>query len=303
MNPKTSLKVMALAAAAVFFAGAQAQERSFDIAGGELKGALDAYAAQSGTQLIYKIDDVKGRSTKGIKRALSSEEALRQLLEGTPLAVRRDVSGALVIFMETPQPPPPKPDKRADSEPAAMDTVVVSATRRREPAREVPMQVSSLLTEKLNRSGAKTLQDYLGNEAGVDVKSTGGPGIGTLTIRGVSTGTQTISTVAVYIDDVAFGSSTATANGAQMALDMALAPYRVPCGPRSSSMWLRSSKAMSSAICAPLATAVLEPKATSSMYTPTVAMVWVPVLTPRMASVPIPGPPVLLTSTPASLPR
>ena len=222
MNPKTSLKVMALAAAAVFFAGAQAQERSFDIAGGELKGALDAYAAQSGTQLIYKIDDVKGRSTKGIKRALSSEEALRQLLEGTPLAVRRDVSGALVIFMETPQPPPPKPDKRADSEPAAMDTVVVSATRRREPAREVPMQVSSLLTEKLNRSGAKTLQDYLGNEAGVDVKSTGGPGIGTLTIRGVSTGTQTISTVAVYIDDVAFGSSTATANGAQMALDMAL---------------------------------------------------------------------------------
>ncbi|UQV47975.1 TonB-dependent receptor [Janthinobacterium lividum] len=84
------------------------------------------------------------------------------------------------------------------------------------------MQVSSLSTEKLSRAGAKTLQDYLGNEAGVDVKSTGGPGIGTLTIRGVSTGVQTISTVGVYIDDVAFGSSTATANGAQMALDMAL---------------------------------------------------------------------------------
>lgn len=222
MKPKTRLNFlvrMALGSAVVFCAVVQAQVRSFDIAGGELKAALDAYAAQSGTQLIYKIEDVKGHSTKGLKRALPTEEALRQLLEGTPLSVRRDVSGAVVIFVDA---PPPKPEKSVENEPVAMGTVVVSATRRREPAREVPMQVSSLSTEKLSRSGAKTLQDYLGNEAGVDVKSTGGPGIGSLTIRGVSTGVQTISTVGVYIDDVAFGSSTATANGAQMALDMAL---------------------------------------------------------------------------------
>ena len=222
MKPKTKLNLlvrMALGSAMVFCAVVQAQVRSFDIAGGELKVALDAYAAQSGTQLIYKVEDVKGRSTKGLKRALSTEAALLQLLEGTQLSVRRDVSGAVVIFVDA---PPPKPEKRAEEDTAAMGTVVVSAPRRREPAREVPMQVSSLSVAKLSRSGAKTLQDYLGNEAGVDVKSTGGPGIGTLTIRGVSTGVQTISTVGVYIDDVAFGSSTATANGAQMALDMAL---------------------------------------------------------------------------------
>ncbi|WP_395407107.1 TonB-dependent receptor domain-containing protein [Pseudoduganella sp. UC29_106] len=225
MKTKTSLKIlarMALSSAVLFCAGVQAQVRNFDIAGGELKAALDIYAAQSGTQLIYKVEDVKGRSTKGLKRALSVEEALRQLLEGTPLSVRRDVSGALVIFVAPPPPPPPKPEKSAESEAPVVDTVIVSATRRREPAREVPMQVSSLSTEKLDRSGAKNLQDYLANEAGVDVKSSGGPGIGTLTIRGVSTGVQTISTVGVYIDEVAFGSSTATANGAQMALDMAL---------------------------------------------------------------------------------
>lgn len=223
MKPKTTMNLLvrlAVAGAVALCAGVQAQERNFDIAGGELKAALDAYAAQSGTQLIYKIEDVKGRSTKGVKRALSADEALRQLLEGTRLSVRRDVSGALVIFVDAP--PPPKPEKRAETEAPAIDTVVVSATRRREPAREVPMQVSRLSTEKLSRSGARSLQDYLDNEAGVDVKSTGGPGIGTLTIRGVSTGTQTISTVGVYIDEVAFGSSTASANGAQMALDMAL---------------------------------------------------------------------------------
>jgi iron complex outermembrane receptor protein len=37
-------------------ASVYAQVRSFDIAAGELKSALDAYAAQSGTQLIYKIE-------------------------------------------------------------------------------------------------------------------------------------------------------------------------------------------------------------------------------------------------------
>ncbi|MCS0629941.1 TonB-dependent receptor [Telluria mixta] len=220
-RPSHFLPSMALVGALLCGAGAQAQVRNFDIAPGELKTALDAYAAQSGTQLLYKMEDVKGRSTQGVKRALSPDDALRQLLDGTPLSVRRDVSGALVIFA-APAPPPPPSDKRSEVEQVTPGMVVVTATRRREPAREVPMQVSSLSTERLTQAGARGLQDYLGSEAGVDVKSTGGPGIGTLTIRGVSTGTQTISTVGVYIDDVAFGSSTAAANGAQMALDMAL---------------------------------------------------------------------------------
>lgn len=84
------------------------------------------------------------------------------------------------------------------------------------------MQVNILSTDKLNRAGAKTLQDYLGNEAGVDVKSLGGAGVGSLSIRGVSTGFSPSSTVGVYIDEVSFGSSTVAGNGAQMALDMAL---------------------------------------------------------------------------------
>lgn len=104
-------------------AAVQAQPRSFDIAGGDLKTALDAYAAQSGAQLIYRIEDVKGRSSKGLKRTLPADEALLLLLAGTPLSVRRDVSGAVAIFVETPPTPakkqaepekPDKPDKRLD---------------------------------------------------------------------------------------------------------------------------------------------------------------------------------------------
>jgi len=103
-----------------------------------------------------------------------------------------------------------------------LDQVLVTATRRREPAREVPMQVDILSTEKLQQSGATTLSDYLASEPGIDVKTTGGAGNNAINIRGVSTGDQTISTVSTYVDDVAVGSSSAFANGSASALDMAL---------------------------------------------------------------------------------
>ena len=105
---------------------------------------------------------------------------------------------------------------------AKLDQVIVTANRRREPAREVPMQVDTLSTEKLQQSGATTLSDYLANEPGIDVKTTGGAGNNAINIRGVSTGDQTISTVSTYVDDVAVGSSSAFAAGSASALDMAL---------------------------------------------------------------------------------
>ena len=36
------------------------QPRSFDVPAGGLKLALDTYARQSGTQLIYRVDEVSG---------------------------------------------------------------------------------------------------------------------------------------------------------------------------------------------------------------------------------------------------
>ena len=110
----------------------------------------------------------------------------------------------------------------AAGEPQQLDAVTISATRRREPVREVPMQVDTLSAEKLEQSGAKTLTDYLADQPGVDVKTTGGAGTGAINIRGVTTGDQTVSTVGVYIDDIAVGSSSAYVAGATLALDMSL---------------------------------------------------------------------------------
>ena len=131
----------------------------------------------------------------------------------------------------SPQPPaePPATEAAAPTnqakpgrEPEKMEAITVTATRRREPIRDVPLRVETLAAEALERSGASSLSDYIGTLPGVDVKTDGGPGRGQVTIRGVSVGEQQIATVGVYVDEVAFGSSSAFVRGATSALDMSL---------------------------------------------------------------------------------
>jgi outer membrane receptor protein involved in Fe transport len=107
-----------------------------------------------------------------------------------------------------------------------LDVVTVSATRRREPVRDVPLRVETLSAENLDRGGAASLADYVGGLPGVDVKTSGGPGLGAVTMRGVSVGEQQIATVGMYVDEVAFGSSSAFVGGANTALDLSLLDLR-----------------------------------------------------------------------------
>ena len=64
---------------------AQAQDLNFDIPAGDLNAALTAYSKQTGQQVVFKIDDLKGKTTPGVHGAMSSEQALTALLAGTGL--------------------------------------------------------------------------------------------------------------------------------------------------------------------------------------------------------------------------
>ena len=120
------------------------------------------------------------------------------------------------------KPPAAETSNAQGKDGVTLNTVVVTANRRREPAREVPMQVNVLSSDELQKSGAKTLTDYLTTEPGVDLNNGGGSGSGQVSIRGVTTGNQTGPTVGTYIDDVAFGGSTFYSQSATFALDMSL---------------------------------------------------------------------------------
>ncbi len=80
-------------------AQSQSQTKNFDITAGDLKFALDAYLAQAGVQLIYKIDDIKGLTTKGVKGTLMPDAALVKLLQGTHLCVRHGADSSMVIVL------------------------------------------------------------------------------------------------------------------------------------------------------------------------------------------------------------
>jgi iron complex outermembrane receptor protein len=120
--------------------------------------------------------------------------------------------------------PAAAPDDEAAGSVAGMKTelVTVSATRRREPVRDVPLRVETLSAESLARSGAASLTDYVGTLPGVHVSSDGGPGRGQVEIRGVGVGSASAPTVGIYVDDVAYGSSTSFVGEAVAALDLSL---------------------------------------------------------------------------------
>ncbi len=211
---------VALAIAALTFCAAvHAQTRTFDIAAGDMKSALEAYVAQSGVQLIYRSQDVRDLSTRGVQRAASVEDALQALIAGSPLRMRRDASGAVVLFVNSGT----ASDRSSGVQVAEqLDSVVVTADRRREPVREVPQQVNILSADELQRAGAKSVTDYLTTQAGVELRSEGGAGFGNISIRGVTTGTQVTPTVGVYVDDVSVGSSSAFVRGSLLFLDLSL---------------------------------------------------------------------------------
>src|SRR5260370_4975562 len=78
-------------------APAQAQNQHFQIAPGDLGQTLDAYIPQTGRQLIYRVDDVRGVHSPGVQGEMSADDALAALLSGTRFSSRSDSSGAISI--------------------------------------------------------------------------------------------------------------------------------------------------------------------------------------------------------------
>lgn len=91
-------RIVVGAACAWMMGLACAHALEFDVRSGQLKPALDAFIAQSGVQLIYKIEDVQDLSTRGIKGKITPDAALDRLLDGTRLRVRRGQDGAMVLI-------------------------------------------------------------------------------------------------------------------------------------------------------------------------------------------------------------
>jgi len=101
--------------------------------------------------------------------------------------------------------------------PVADGEVVVTAQKRSQTLIDVAQSVSVVSGATLEQQGATNFTDYLKNVPSLQLVQ-GTPGEGRLVLRGVNTG-GVASTVAVYMDETPFGSSTGLANGAELAGD------------------------------------------------------------------------------------
>lgn len=95
--------------------------------------------------------------------------------------------------------------------------IVVTAQKRDQVLIDVPQSITVVSGEQLRNQQANSFQDYLKLVPGLSI-SQDTPGQTRLTIRGLNTGGVS-STVAVYLDEAPFGSSSGLANGAILAGD------------------------------------------------------------------------------------
>ncbi|MEG3146807.1 TonB-dependent receptor [Sphingomonas sp. RT2P30] len=97
--------------------------------------------------------------------------------------------------------------------------IVVTANKRTERLLDVPAPVTAVSAEDLARTHANKLEDLAAHTAGLNLATTR-PGETQIILRGITTGSPISSTVATYIDDTAFGSSTTQALAGYLSPDL-----------------------------------------------------------------------------------
>jgi len=115
-----------LLAVFVAFAGCalaplRAAERvAFEIAAGSAEQSLKQFTAQSGAEVVYAAEIVRGLTTPAVKGTFTPFDALTRLLTGTPLIISRDAPGN--TFMISREPAARRSRAPTESTPGPADT-------------------------------------------------------------------------------------------------------------------------------------------------------------------------------------
>ncbi|GAA4748043.1 TonB-dependent receptor [Sphingomonas daechungensis] len=113
--------------------------------------------------------------------------------------------------------PAAAPEAAAPAPEPQGDEIIITAQKRSEAILDIPQSVTVVGGDTLERQHSVTFSDYLSQVPGLSLEQSE-PGVGRLVLRGVNTGGVS-STVAIYVDETPFGSSTGLVNGAILAGD------------------------------------------------------------------------------------
>ncbi|WP_206244045.1 TonB-dependent receptor [Novosphingobium terrae] len=197
MISKFALLPCALVSVAAFSTPAQAQVRRFDIPEQALPAAISTFGRQSGLQVIAPADFPATLKSHAVHGAMEARAALHALIADTGLEVASDRGTTIVLRKGAAQ-------GNAGDEGAANKDIMVTAQRRSEKLIDVPVAVTVLSADQIDKQRIQTLSDVARVTPGLLVSSFNYSSP-TIAVRG-STNTFTQigvnKPVAIVLDDV-----------------------------------------------------------------------------------------------------
>ncbi len=153
--------MLALTWSALLGFAAEPARKNYDVPAGDAATTLRTFTQQSGEQIFYPTDAVRGVQTRAVSGELSSRAALEQMLEGTDLVVVQDsATGALAV--QTREAAARTPAAPRDLTPAIkLEDYRVLGSRIRQTESAGPSPVSSYDANYIKSTGAFTLADFL----------------------------------------------------------------------------------------------------------------------------------------------
>ncbi|HEV2561786.1 MAG TPA: TonB-dependent receptor [Rhizomicrobium sp.] len=195
------------ASAIVLATGALADQ--YNIPSGDLKTALDRYAAQTGVELLYPTDAIRGSHTRGAKGELAADVALSRILAGTGFVTRHE-AGAIGIVRDAPVRNDALTEiaqtTQAKAAASGIESVVVTSSKIKGDIQTVPIAITALSQEQLTSRQIAGGPDLVKEVPNLTFSKTNFTGYN-IQIRGIGTQAISVTTdpaVAVAFNDMPF---------------------------------------------------------------------------------------------------
>jgi outer membrane receptor protein involved in Fe transport len=192
------------------------------IPSGDLAAALEAFAKQTGLELVFRADQLKGIHTEGISGTLTPRQAVERLLKGTAFVAQSDATtGAMLIAPVTPVESTSSNDKSAAE---LVEEIIVTATKRAESIQDVPLSITAIGNADIESRGLKGMGDYLAAVPGASFVETNSVS-SAIVIRGIETAAQyqnfgSGTTVASYFGETPITNSAGILGGSGVDLKL-----------------------------------------------------------------------------------
>ncbi len=224
----TGVSTAAILCAGPAFAIQDQEEYNFNIPSQGLGAALNAFGRASKQQVVFDGALVRGKKSVNLVGDFPASDALDKMLRGTGLQAEQSRNGIFIIravsdntMSQMAQTDASSSQENASGEEASsfvLEEIIVTATKRSESLQDVPVAISALTTQAIEKQGIENFADFARQVPGV-IKNDDAKNFGIFTIRGIATANFALGpqvAVATYIDEMP------VSGGARLSADMRL---------------------------------------------------------------------------------